>query len=267
MTPATRRRRCASTTPTGKGVYGCSCRGRRRPASCIPTPAATGRWWCCSSLSLPVIATLVAGFLTELNLRHVSGLQRPPFPFGALSKRRVPDDLFRSWLHPLRHNPKVRRDLPPQRPATLGQNVVTSLVRLPLCGGACRRHLGESPGATPVSVIGIPSPLPTSRSTTNRSPVPSPWDHGTSQRCRTRAENTNSMTSRMSLDVGALRDLLCARLCEDVHVDEHPDGGLMLRTHFRRRRLSPPPGRGALGRPSPVGSWPHPHAHQLRTRH
>ena len=23
----------------------------------------------------------------------------------------VPDDLFRSWLHPLRHNPKVRRDL------------------------------------------------------------------------------------------------------------------------------------------------------------
>ena len=31
--------------------------------------------------------------------------------FGALSKRRVPDDLFRSWLHPLRHNPKVRRDL------------------------------------------------------------------------------------------------------------------------------------------------------------
>ena len=30
---------------------------------------------------------------------------------GALSKRRVPDDLFRSWVHPRRHNPKVRRDL------------------------------------------------------------------------------------------------------------------------------------------------------------
>ena len=74
---------------------------------------------------------MIAEFLTELDLRHVSGLQRPPFPFGALSKRRVPDDLFRSWLHPLRHNPKVRRDLHPQRPGTPGQNVVTSLVRVP----------------------------------------------------------------------------------------------------------------------------------------
>ena len=47
---------------------------------------------------------------TRPALRH-SGLQRPPFPFGALSKRRVPDDLFGSWIHPLRHNPKVRREL------------------------------------------------------------------------------------------------------------------------------------------------------------
>ena len=31
--------------------------------------------------------------------------------FGALFKRRVPDNLFRSWIHPLGHNPKVRRDL------------------------------------------------------------------------------------------------------------------------------------------------------------
>ena len=30
---------------------------------------------------------------------------------STLSKQRVPDDLFRSWIHPLRHNPKVRRDL------------------------------------------------------------------------------------------------------------------------------------------------------------
>ena len=36
----------------------------------------------------------------------------------------------------------------------------------------------------------------------------------------------------MTLDVSALRDLLCKRLCEDVQVDERPDGGLMLRTHF-----------------------------------
>ena len=34
-----------------------------------------------------------------------------PVTFGALSKRRVPDDLFRSWIGPLPHNPKVRRDL------------------------------------------------------------------------------------------------------------------------------------------------------------
>ena len=33
--------------------------------------------------------------------------------FGTLPKRWIPDDLFRSWLHSLRHNPKVRRDRPP----------------------------------------------------------------------------------------------------------------------------------------------------------
>ena len=92
-----------------------------------------------ADLSLPSLATMIAGFLTELDLRHVTvvgndwggaqlvispggtfltaQLLRPrwirhlPLTFGALSKRRVPDDLFRSWIHPLRHNPKVRRDL------------------------------------------------------------------------------------------------------------------------------------------------------------
>ena len=128
-----------------------------------------------ADLSLPALATMVADFLTELDLRHVTvvcndcgGAQlvvnpggtdrvanlvlvsceafdnyppglpgrllclnaalaggtfltaqplRPrwirhlPVTFGTLSKRRVPDDLFRSWIHPLRHNPKVRRDL------------------------------------------------------------------------------------------------------------------------------------------------------------
>ena len=34
-----------------------------------------------------------------------------PVIFGALSKQRVPEDLFGSWIGPLRHNPKVRRDL------------------------------------------------------------------------------------------------------------------------------------------------------------
>ena len=36
----------------------------------------------------------------------------------------------------------------------------------------------------------------------------------------------------MTLDRDALRNLLCERLCEDVGVEQRPDGALMLRTHF-----------------------------------
>ena len=36
----------------------------------------------------------------------------------------------------------------------------------------------------------------------------------------------------MALDTDALRTLLCARLCEDVRIDQRPDGALMVRTHF-----------------------------------
>ncbi len=36
----------------------------------------------------------------------------------------------------------------------------------------------------------------------------------------------------MSLDADALRDFLCQRLCEDVRVEQRPDGALMLHTHF-----------------------------------
>ena len=36
----------------------------------------------------------------------------------------------------------------------------------------------------------------------------------------------------MTLDTDALRTLLCERLCEEVRVDQRPDGALMLRTHF-----------------------------------
>ena len=36
----------------------------------------------------------------------------------------------------------------------------------------------------------------------------------------------------MAVDVNALRTLLCADLCEDVRIDERPDGVLMLRTRF-----------------------------------
>ncbi len=36
----------------------------------------------------------------------------------------------------------------------------------------------------------------------------------------------------MTLDIGALKTLLCERLCEEVRVEKRPDGALMLRTHF-----------------------------------
>ena len=67
-------------------------------------PGAPGRLLCLSA-ALPGGTFLTAQLLRPRWVRHL------PVTFGALSKRRVPDDLFRSWIHPLRHNPKVRRDL------------------------------------------------------------------------------------------------------------------------------------------------------------
>lgn len=37
----------------------------------------------------------------------------------------------------------------------------------------------------------------------------------------------------MRIDAAAVRALLCERLCEEVAVEQRPDGALMLRTHFR----------------------------------
>ena len=37
----------------------------------------------------------------------------------------------------------------------------------------------------------------------------------------------------MTLDAIALQKLLCQHLCEEVRVHQHPDGGLMVDTHFR----------------------------------
>ena len=45
---------------------------RRPPVSCISAPAATDRWWCCcTTLSPPALVTLIAEFLTELDLHHI----------------------------------------------------------------------------------------------------------------------------------------------------------------------------------------------------
>ena len=74
-------------------------------------PGAPGRLLCATA-ALPGGTFLVAQLLRRRWIRHL------PVVFGALSKQRVPEDLFRSWIGPLRHNPKVRRDLPPHRPRT-----------------------------------------------------------------------------------------------------------------------------------------------------
>ncbi|MYC43951.1 MAG: alpha/beta hydrolase [Acidimicrobiia bacterium] len=67
-------------------------------------PGAPGRLLCATA-ALPGGTFLVAQLLRRRWIRHL------PVVFGALSKQRVPEDLFRSWIGPLRHNPKVRRDL------------------------------------------------------------------------------------------------------------------------------------------------------------
>ena len=67
-------------------------------------PGLPGRLLCLN-------ASLSAGTFLTAQLLRPRWIRYPPVTFGALSKRRVPDDLFRSWIHPLRHNPKVRRDL------------------------------------------------------------------------------------------------------------------------------------------------------------
>ena len=67
-------------------------------------PGLAGRLLCLNA-ALPGGTFLTAQLLRPRWIRHL------PVTFGALSKRRVPDDLFRSWIHPLRHNRKVRRDL------------------------------------------------------------------------------------------------------------------------------------------------------------
>ena len=73
-------------------------------------PPAVAGWLLCRNAALPGGTFLTAQLLRPRWIRHL------PVTFGGLSKRRVPDVQFRSWIHPLRHNPNVRRDLPPQRP-------------------------------------------------------------------------------------------------------------------------------------------------------
>lgn len=59
----------------------------------------------CATAALPGGAFLVAQLLHPRRIRDL------PVVFGALSERRVPEDLLRNWIHPLRQDPKVGRDL------------------------------------------------------------------------------------------------------------------------------------------------------------
>ena len=46
------------------------------------------------------------------------------------------------------------------------------------------------------------------------------------------AEQADQERLPLTLDADLLKNLLCERLCEDVGVDERPNGEFMLRTHF-----------------------------------
>ena len=67
-------------------------------------PGVPGRLLCLTA-SLPGGTFLTAQLLRPRFLRHL------PIAFGGLSKRRVPDDRFLSWIVPLRRDCEVRRDL------------------------------------------------------------------------------------------------------------------------------------------------------------
>ena len=67
-------------------------------------PGLPGRLLC-RLASLPGGLFLVAQLLRPRWIRHL------PITFGGLSKKRVPNELFLSWIEPLRRNRKVRRDL------------------------------------------------------------------------------------------------------------------------------------------------------------
>ena len=67
-------------------------------------PGLPGRLLC-------VNAALPGGTFMSVQLLRASWIRHLPLIFGGMSKKRVPNDLFMSWIQPARHNPKVRRDL------------------------------------------------------------------------------------------------------------------------------------------------------------
>lgn len=67
-------------------------------------PGLPGRLLCAN-------AALPGGTFMSVQLLRPSWIRNLPLTFGGMSKKRVSNDLFMSWLQPALHNPKVRRDL------------------------------------------------------------------------------------------------------------------------------------------------------------
>ncbi|MCY3633758.1 MAG: alpha/beta hydrolase [bacterium] len=67
-------------------------------------PGLPGRLLCLNA-SLPGGTFLTSQLLRPRWIRHL------PFTCGNMTKKRVSNDQFMSWIHPLRHNRKIRRDL------------------------------------------------------------------------------------------------------------------------------------------------------------
>ena len=67
-------------------------------------PGLPGRLLCLNA-ALPGGTFLTAQLLRLPFVRHL------PLTFGGMSAKRVPDDVFMSWIEPLRHDRRVRRDL------------------------------------------------------------------------------------------------------------------------------------------------------------
>ena len=67
-------------------------------------PGLPGRLLCLNA-SLPGGTFITSQLLRPRLLRHL------PITFGGLSKKRVPNEQFMSWIQPLRHDPRARRDL------------------------------------------------------------------------------------------------------------------------------------------------------------
>ena len=67
-------------------------------------PGLPGRLLCLNAI-------LPGGTFLSVQLLRARWIRNLPFTFGRLSKKRVPNDRFLSWIHPARHSPLVRRDL------------------------------------------------------------------------------------------------------------------------------------------------------------